>query len=224
MASPEEITPMLPETLPDDFGEWDSEASPAAMPINPRWEMGGHSSFSETAKPHGQPTDRDGPWPLWWTSRLLQIQPHPCQSLSTSKRFSHGVGGASPSASLSTLVMNGKHGIEAHSFTETPKAFGQSVDRGATMSSLVDFPRASGSSSTAPVSLKQQKESNDGDHKASPSAKPVNSSDEWEAWMAGHSFDLTTKPQGDPLSATPSCRPRQTATSFRFSLIRTITC
>ena len=27
MASPEKIAPMLPETLPEDFSDWDSEAS-----------------------------------------------------------------------------------------------------------------------------------------------------------------------------------------------------
>ena len=32
MASPEELAPLLPETLPEDFSEWDSEASAARSP------------------------------------------------------------------------------------------------------------------------------------------------------------------------------------------------
>jgi TonB family protein len=78
----------LPKTLPEDFNEWDSEASPTAKPVNSREE---------------------------WEARLA-----------------------------------------AHSFSETPKPLGQSVDRGATPASLVDRPRDSGSASSAPVIVKQQ--------------------------------------------------------------------
>ena len=54
MASPEEIAPLLPETLPEDFGDWDSEASPAPSPGHSgEWEAweAAHS-FGETPKPH----------------------------------------------------------------------------------------------------------------------------------------------------------------------------
>jgi len=46
--------------------------------------------------------------------------------------------------------------LAAHSFSETPKPLGQSVDRGATPASLVDRPRVLGSASPAPVFVKQQ--------------------------------------------------------------------
>jgi TonB family protein len=36
MASPAEIAKVLPDTLPADFGEWDSEGSPATLPIDTR--------------------------------------------------------------------------------------------------------------------------------------------------------------------------------------------
>ena len=53
MASPEEIAPLLPETLPEDFSEWDGEGSPAARPVNSsEWEAweAAHP-FNESAKP-----------------------------------------------------------------------------------------------------------------------------------------------------------------------------
>jgi hypothetical protein len=39
MASPEELIPSLPDTLPEDFGEWDSEGSAAATAVaSDEWE------------------------------------------------------------------------------------------------------------------------------------------------------------------------------------------
>jgi hypothetical protein len=60
MASPEELTPLLPDTLPEDFGEWDGEASPEASQIKPgEWEAweAAHS-LGETKSPRGQSSDR----------------------------------------------------------------------------------------------------------------------------------------------------------------------
>jgi len=57
MASPEEMTPSLPDTLPEDFGEWDGEG-PAPPPHNTsEWD----TAFDRgaTTKPHGQSDDRD---------------------------------------------------------------------------------------------------------------------------------------------------------------------
>ncbi len=61
MASTEKIVPSLPETLPDDFSEWDSEQSSAVKPDSPRewpeaWESPG--PFSATPEPPGRPVDR----------------------------------------------------------------------------------------------------------------------------------------------------------------------
>ncbi len=128
MASPEKLAPSLPETLPADFSEWDSEGSPAAKPVNSREE-----------------------WEAWQDS---------------------------------------------HSFSQTSKRLGQSVDRDATLASLVDRPRVSGSTSSAPVFVKQQQDFSDGDSEASPTAKPVNSREEWGAWIAAHSSGKTPKPLG----------------------------
>jgi protein TonB len=128
MASPEELTPLLPETLPEDFGDWDSEASPASsLPVN------------------------SDEWEAW---------------------------------------------AAAHPFSETLKPLEQSVDRDATKSSLADRPRVTGSASSAPESAKQEVVFSYGDSEASPKAKPVNSREEWEAWIEAHSFNETPKPFG----------------------------
>ena len=128
MASPEELTPLLPDTLPDDFGDWDSEASPASsLPVN------------------------NDEWEAW---------------------------------------------AAAHPFIETPKPAGNSLDHDRTGGTPVDKPRVSGSPSSAPESAKQEVVFSYGESEASPKAKPVNSREEWEAWIESHSFGETPKPFG----------------------------
>jgi len=57
MASPTEIAQRLPETLPEDFGDWDSEPSPATVP--------GNSGSFETTRDSGEdakpPAQTPGP-------------------------------------------------------------------------------------------------------------------------------------------------------------------
>ena len=62
MASPEKIAPLLPETLPEDFGDWDSEGSPVASPGNSdEWEaLGIPHSFAKSPKTLDQSGDHDG--------------------------------------------------------------------------------------------------------------------------------------------------------------------
>ena len=59
MASPETIVPLPPETLPEDFSDWDSEAPAMPVPGNPgAWVASEDAhSFSETATPPGQSSD-----------------------------------------------------------------------------------------------------------------------------------------------------------------------
>ncbi len=61
MASSEKLAPSLPETLPEDFFEWDGEASSAPSPDHSgereTWEAA--LSLDEIAEPHGQSADRD---------------------------------------------------------------------------------------------------------------------------------------------------------------------
>lgn len=51
MASPAELAQSLPATLPEDFGEWDGEDSPAALPadLTGRESSGGSGAFSKPA-------------------------------------------------------------------------------------------------------------------------------------------------------------------------------
>lgn len=60
MASPAEIEQLLPDTLPDDFGDWDSGDSPATPPVSP----GGFEAppdFRAVPKQPAQPVRRGGP-------------------------------------------------------------------------------------------------------------------------------------------------------------------
>ncbi len=126
MASPEKIAPLLPETLPEDFSDWDSETSPVPVPGN------------------------SGEWEAWET---------------------------------------------AHSSGKSPRPLVQSADRDAILESLLERPHVSGSASSAPVFVKQQRNFIDWESEESPTATPVNRS-EWEAWEAAHSSGKTPKPLG----------------------------
>jgi TonB family protein len=57
MASPEKIAEWLPETLPEDFGEWDNNASAAAVPARSGGLEGGRA-LGEAPKPPG-PAERE---------------------------------------------------------------------------------------------------------------------------------------------------------------------
>ena len=61
MASPKELAPLLPETLPEDFSEWDGKAAAAPSPVKSgerdAWEAA--DSFGETQKPLWQSGDRE---------------------------------------------------------------------------------------------------------------------------------------------------------------------
>jgi protein TonB len=126
MASPEEVATLPPETLPEDFGDWDSDASPVPST--------GNSGEREPSK-------------------------------------------------------------DAPSFGKTPKPLGQSTDRDAILESLLNMPRVTGSASSAPVFVKQQKSFVDWDNEESPATPPATRSD-WEAWEASHSFGKSQKPLG----------------------------
>jgi protein TonB len=124
MASPKELAPLLPETLPEDFGDWDSEASSAPLPVNS--------------------AEREA-----WEA--------------------------------------------AHSLGENPDPLWQSADREAFLASLADRPRVSGSVSSAPVFVKQQKDFIDWDSEASSAPWPDNRT-LWGAWDAAPSLGKTSKP------------------------------
>jgi hypothetical protein len=158
MASPEELTPLLPDTLPEDFSEWDGEASPEPLPIKPgEWEAWEAShSFGEPKEPHGQSTDRNS------TAASSAAKPNVSASAPTApvivaqqKHFIDWDGEASPTPKPVNLS-EWEAWEAAHSFGKTVKPSKPSVDREATLSPAVERPRASVSASSAPAPLKQQ--------------------------------------------------------------------
>jgi protein TonB len=160
MASPEEVTAsLLPETLPEDFGDWDSEASPVPMPAHSgeRESPEAANSFGKSRKPLGQSVDRDA-----LLESLLDRPRVSGSALSApvfvkkQKTFIDWDSEESPTA---TPVNRSEwEAWEArHSFGKSPKPLGQPAERDAIHESLMDRPRVSGSASPAAVSLKPQK-------------------------------------------------------------------
>ncbi len=128
MAPPKELAPLLPDTLPEDFNEWDGKSAAAPSPVK-----SGERDAWEAADPFGEAQK-----PLW-----------------------------------------------------------KSGDRESFLSSLVEGPRASGSTSPAPAFLKQQEDLVDWDSEATPAPWPVDRT-EWEQWEAAHSFGASAKPPAQP--------------------------
>jgi hypothetical protein len=197
MASSEEIAPFLPETLPEDFSDWDSEASPAPSPVlsggQEEWES--VHSFGETPRPFGLSKDPDA-----FLESLLE-RPHVSGSASSApvfiKQQKDSFDWDSEALSAPPRAHSGERDAREadHSPDETVEPPTQSADRNATVSPVTDKPRASDSASSAPVFIKQQKNSFDRDGVASEKPLPVNAR-EWEAWEADHSLGETSKPHG----------------------------
>ncbi len=200
MASPEKIAELLPDTLPEDFNEWDGEAPSPAKPDNLRelWETWESTRpFSETPQPLGQSFDR-GTTPASSAdkqgvsgsasfARVFVKQP---------KEFRDGDSEASPKAKPDNLRELWDAWEATRPFSETPQPLGQSFDRGATLASSVGDLDVTGSASAAPDFVKQQKESSGGDSEALPTAKPDNLREWSKASEADRPFSETTKPLG----------------------------
>jgi len=60
MASPKEVAPLLPDTLPDDFGDWDGSSSPARPSATSEWDTAfDESGPAKPSKPAERSDDRD---------------------------------------------------------------------------------------------------------------------------------------------------------------------
>src|ERR1700722_910211 len=191
MASPEELIPSLPDTLPEDFGEWDSEGAATATAVaSGEWETA--HPLSEAPKAFGQSGDGDAA-----TAVANQRE-----DVSNEKSE------AAPTAKTLSSREEWEAWIESHSFSEAPKPFGKTAQRDEMPASPVDKPRGSGSATsapgTAPDFAKKQKDSSNGNSKPSPAPKPAQSG-EWENWVANHSNGKTPKLNGR------STEPRATA-------------
>src|ERR1700677_2210021 len=144
MASPEELTPLLPETLPEDFGEWDSEASPEPLPIKPgEWEAWEAThSFGSTKKPNGQFDNHDsnGASPMEKPHASDAVPSGPV-IVAQQKHFIDWDGESSPAPTPKPVSLSEWEAWEAaHSFGKAPKAPKQSAEREASLSPVVERP------------------------------------------------------------------------------------
>jgi|GEM_PF-368051 len=195
MASPEELIPSLPDTLPGDFGEWDSEGSATATAVDSgEWESA--QPLSEAPKAFGQSANGE--------ARAAVSEQREVASNAKSD--------AVPTAKTLSSREEWEAWIESHSFSEAPKPFGKTAQRDEMPASTVDKPR--GSSSSAPEIAKKQNDSSNGNGKPSPASKPAQSG-EWENWVAAHSNGKTPKSNGR--STEPRATSSAAAEKPRFS-------
>ncbi len=158
MASPEELTPLLPETLPEDFGEWDGEASQEPSPIKPSewdaWEAA--HSFGEPKSPHGQSTDRGSTAaPPTEKPRASGAAPSAPVFVAEQRHFVEWDGEKTPTPKPVNLS-EWEAWEAAHSFGKSPTPPKHSAEPEASLSPVVERPRVSNSVSPAPFTVKQQ--------------------------------------------------------------------
>jgi TonB family protein len=173
MAPSKDIAPLLPDTLPEDFSEWDGKTPAAPPPPSSRereeWEAG--DAFIETAKPLWQAADSDA-----LLASLVDEPPDFGSTASSSifvKQQEELVDWAAEAAPApKPAARTGWNEWEAkHSFSKTQKSPGQSVDREATLP-LGGKPHDSDSAAPAPVFVKQQESTEQlGDGSPSPDSQ-----------------------------------------------------
>lgn len=154
MASPEEVVPSLPDTLPEDFSEWDGQAAPPALPVNSReWEAWAAShSLAKPPKSVSHPPERkasaapvaDRPR----DKRPAPSAPAPVQR--PQKDFD-----LEP-ASVPLRVNSNEWEAWAASFGKPGKPPAHSGDREAVLSPAVAKPRDTRRGSSSPSTPKQQ--------------------------------------------------------------------
>jgi protein TonB len=159
MASPEEVSKLPPETLPEDFSDCDSEASPVPLLGNSgKWEAGQAAhSFGKSPKPLGQSADRDAILESLLDRTRVSGSALPAPVFVKQQR-SIIDWDSEESPTVTPVTRSEWEAWEAgHSFGKPPKPLGQSADRDTILESLLDRTPLSGSASPAPVSLKPQK-------------------------------------------------------------------
>ena len=211
MASPEEVITSLPETLPEDFGEWDGEGAPTDLPAY-SWEKevppaAPHVYSWETQAPPAAQSANTNEWDTWEADQSSATAPKSSGQSAERKAISSPVTDkphVSDSASYDCEAPSTAKAADsdewavwaaAHSSSKTPRPFGQSTKRKAILAPVTDEPPVSDSASSARVSVEQQKALTARDGEAPSAAKNVDS-DEWAIWAAGHSIDRAPKPIG----------------------------
>ena len=158
MASPKELAPSLPETLPEDFSEWDGKAAAAPSPVNSgerdAWEAA--DSFGEAQKPLWQSGDRE--------AFLASLVDGPQASgsaasapvfLKQQEDFIDWDSEATP-APWPVDRTEWEQWEATHSFGKAPKSPAQSAGREAFLSPVVQRPSDSATAAPAPVIVKHK--------------------------------------------------------------------
>jgi periplasmic protein TonB len=224
MASEEELGSPLPETLPEDFSEWDGAACAKAAPENKssEWEAweAAHPQ-GETPKPVWQSDDRDA------ILESLMDRPRVAGSISATPvvvKQPKDLGNWNKETSPAGKRVNTSEWEAwdaAHSADKMSKPAGPSTARKAAVPPVSERPRASGPISPAPSLVRPQRDHGDrgseslaASTSARAAAAPVKS-DEWEAWEAAHSFSKAPRPSGHAgergsISPMVTDRPRDT--------------
>lgn len=147
MAYPEEVAPLLPETLPDDFNEWDGESSPASIP-------GNSAESGEAPKPVGQSDYLDAilasytDTPSVWRSN----DPAPV-FVKEQNEFVNW----QKTASAAPSPDNSSEWESEYILGKASKLAGQPAGRDASLSPVIDKARDARSASPAAVLTKPQK-------------------------------------------------------------------
>ena len=213
MASPEKIAP-LPETLPEDFSDWDGEASAAPSPAHSSdWESwdSPHSNGKSQKAPI-QSADRDA----ILESLMDRPASHPAPPAPAPKQqrdISHWDNELSPAPKPTLVPAPAPEPVHRNEWAEfdsphsngnSPKPLGRSADRDAILESLVESPRVSSSPSPAPAVVDAHNDFADRVSEAirtppsapAPTPAPATADrNEWDAFVeAPHSFDGSQKP------------------------------
>ncbi len=153
MASPEEVVPSLPDTLPEDFSEWDGQASPAVLPVNSReWEAWAAShSLAKPPKSVSHPAERKT-MASQVVDRPRDKRPAPTAPVPAKpqKDFDR------EPTPVPLRVNSNEWEAWAASFGKPAKPLAHSGDREATSSPAVAKPRDTRRVPSAPLASKQQ--------------------------------------------------------------------
>ncbi|HVU45824.1 MAG TPA: hypothetical protein VHD85_06855, partial [Terracidiphilus sp.] len=145
MAYPEEVVPPLPETLPEDFSDWDGEASPAPLP-GISTEVDNGRVHSEAPRPRGQASYRDAVRAS--ASRAQRMwgsnPPEPSFGRQQSELSSW-----QRETSAASMSRNSGEVEVTHALSENAEPLGQSAEREVLLSPAVDRPRDSRAASSA---------------------------------------------------------------------------
>jgi len=163
MASPREIAPLLPETLPEDFKDWDSEASTAPSPVKPgereAWEA--THSFDGAAEPLWQSADREAFLASLVDGPRVSGSASPAPLFVKQQKDFIDWNSEAPATPWPANRTAREARDAAPSSAKTAKPLGYSADREALLSPVLDRPRESSAASSAPVVVKPQELTNE---------------------------------------------------------------